>query len=104
MLRSNEIKPTEALTFLNLVHTRAGLTEYADLTQAEMRNNIALERRLELAFEGHRWFDLVRTDKALETMSGLGMQDYMTIFPVPLTQIQVLNNPEVFPQNPGYNL
>ena len=31
------------------------------------------------------------------------MKDYMTIFPVPLSQVQVMNNNSLFPQNPGYN-
>jgi hypothetical protein len=31
------------------------------------------------------------------------MQGYMTVFPVPLSEVKVINNPSVFPQNPGYN-
>jgi hypothetical protein len=95
-------KTTEALNYLNPVHTRAGLTAYAGLTQADAREKIYLERRLELFLEGQRWFDLVRTGRALSTLQSLGMKSHMTVFPIPLTQIQIMNNKELFPQNPGY--
>ena len=96
-------KTVEALGYLNLVRKRAGLPELSGLTQAQTRDAIALERRFELSFEGHRWFDLVRTGKALTALSATGMKDYMTVFPVPLSQVQVMNNRTIFPQNQGYN-
>ncbi len=96
-------KSTQALTYLNQIRKRAGSFEYANLSQNELRDKIYLERRLELSFEGHRWFDLVRTGRALEFCQSEGMKDYMTVFPVPLTQIQVINDLSLFPQNPGYN-
>jgi tetratricopeptide (TPR) repeat protein len=96
-------KTDQALVPLNLVRVRGGVPVYAGLTQTTARDAIALERRFELSFEGHRWFDLVRTGKALTELAPVGMKDYMTIFPVPLSEIKVLNNPTVFPQNPGYN-
>lgn len=51
---------------------------YTDLTttdlpnQTAFRDAVAHERRVELAFENHRWFDLVRTGKAIEVMSAYG--------------------------------
>jgi starch-binding outer membrane protein, SusD/RagB family len=63
----------EAFSLLNRVRTRAGLAaktaDNADAklkvaTQADFRTAIAQERRVELAFENHRWFDLVRTGQA----------------------------------------
>jgi len=96
-------KPSDALTPLNKVHTRAGMTAFSGLTQTQLRDTIAFERRFELSFEGHRWFDLVRTGKALEACAPVGMKDYMTVFPVPLTQVRVMNNATLFPQNQGYN-
>lgn len=95
-------KTTEALSYLNQVRERAGLAGYANLTQAEAREKIYLERRLELYLEGHRWFDLIRTDQALAVMQPYGMKPYMTVFPIPQSQIEVVNNPAVFSQNPGY--
>lgn len=96
-------KTTEALTYLNMVRRRAGLAGYANSSQAETRENIYLERRLELSFEGHRWFDLVRTGRALSVMAPFGMKAYMTVFPLPLSQVQLINDPSILPQNPGYN-
>jgi starch-binding outer membrane protein, SusD/RagB family len=96
-------KTNEALAPLNLIRKRAGVPEYAGIPQAETRDKIALERRFELAFEGQRWFDLVRTGKALGSLTPVGMKDYMTVFPVPLSQVQVMSDPALFPQNPGYN-
>lgn len=47
--------------YLNLVRTRAGLPELGSgLSQSEMRENIRMERRIELCFEGHRFFDVRR--------------------------------------------
>lgn len=96
-------KTNEALTYLNMVRVRAGLEGYSNLTQDVARDNIYLERRLELSFEGHRWFDLIRTGRALSVMSKYGMKDYMSVFPLPLSQIQLINDPSIFPQNPGYD-
>lgn len=96
-------KAGEALSYLNQIRGRAGVDGYAGLSREELRERIALERRLELAFEGHRWFDLVRTGRAYEVMAPFGMRAHMVVFPVPLEQIQIINNPSIFPQNPGYN-
>jgi hypothetical protein len=76
---------------------------YSGLSQSDAREKIYLERRFELTLEGHRWFDLVRTGRALATLAPLGMKANMTIFPLPLTQIQIINNSAVLPQNPGYD-
>ena len=96
-------KTTEALTWLNMIRTRAGIDIYSDLSQSETREAIYLERRLELSFEGHRWFDLLRYGRAYETMKGKGMLPYMTLFPVPWSQIQVINDRSIMWQNEGYN-
>ena len=92
-----------ALTNLNLIRTRAGVPTYSGLTKDDTREKIYLERRYELAFEGHRWFDLLRTDRALTVMEPFGMKPYMTVFPLPLSQVQLMNDPAIFPQNPGYD-
>ena len=95
-------KTDQALPFINQVRTRAGVPGYSGLTKDDLREKIYVERRLELSFEGVRWFDLVRTDRAYETLKSLGMKEYMTVFAIPLGQIQLINNPTLFPQNPGY--
>jgi hypothetical protein len=96
-------KTATALNYLNQVRTRAGLGSLSGLSQDAARAAIYHERWVELAFEGQRWFDLVRTGLAYTTMQKYGMQPYMTVFPVPLRQVQIINNPSIFPQNPGYN-
>ncbi len=51
----------EALGYLNQIRKRAGLAEVTAMSQADFRTAVLKERRLELAFENHRWFDLKRT-------------------------------------------
>ncbi|HTE23625.1 RagB/SusD family nutrient uptake outer membrane protein [Flavitalea sp.] len=92
-----------ALDNLNKVHVRAGLTPLSGLNKDQARESIYLERRFELYLEGHRWFDMVRTGRALAKMESKGMKAYMTVFPVPLSQIQLINDDAILPQNPGYN-
>ena len=91
---------------LNQVRERAKVNKYtnADLpNQASFRLAIENERQLELATENHRWFDLVRTGRALEVMNaaGLPMKSHQTIFPIPLSQIST--NPDKIKQNPVYD-
>ena len=63
----NEAGPSaEALGYLNQVRTRAGLAPLAGLDQAAFRTAVLKERRVELAFENHRWFDLKRTKTPAE--------------------------------------
>jgi hypothetical protein len=65
-------KTGEALTFLDQVRTRAGLGSSTASGQADVRDAIANERRVELAFENKRWLDLVRTDKAASVIAAYG--------------------------------
>jgi len=97
-------KTTEALTWLNMVRTRAGVKAFSGLSQSETREAIYTERRFELTFEGHRWFDLVRTGRALDNpvLQGLGIRPYHLLFPVPWSQVMVVNDRSIFWQNEGY--
>jgi len=61
-----------ALGYLNQVRTRAGLANSTASTQSVLRNTILHERQVELALEGKRWFDLVRTEKVGEVISAYG--------------------------------
>ncbi len=65
-------KPAEAVDYLNQVRNRAGLANTTATTQAEVRTAIEKERRVELAFEGSRWWDLVRTGKVQQVISAYG--------------------------------
>ena len=64
--------PAAALPYINATRERAGLT---DLTAAQVANKhqmrmaIERERRLELAYENQRWFDLIRTNRVIEVMT-----------------------------------
>lgn len=91
-----------ALGYLNQVRQRVNLPDYVGLSQNDAREKIYLERRFELTLEGQRWFDLVRTGRALITLAPLGMKENMSVFPLPLSQIQIVNDPAILPQNPGY--
>lgn len=100
----------EAFEIINRVRTRAGLNPItsADVPdQASFRDWLIGERRVEFAFEHLRWFDLVRTDRALPVMQnllgqyGLGanVNRDRYIYPIPSRVIQT--NP-LITQNPGY--
>jgi starch-binding outer membrane protein, SusD/RagB family len=96
-------KTGDALGYLNQIRTRAGLAGYSGLTQDDTREKIYKERRVELGMEGHRWFDLLRTGRAYDSLQSSGMKQYMTVFPVPLSEVQLVNDASLFPQNSGYN-
>jgi|SRR5690625_1194935 len=97
-------KVDEGLNYLNEVRERAGLNPLFGLSQTEMRDAIELERRLEFIGEGHRWFDLIRWGKAEEILGPLGMEPYMVLWPIPQTEIDLINDPSILPQNPGYGV
>ncbi|WP_342086364.1 RagB/SusD family nutrient uptake outer membrane protein [Dyadobacter sp. OTU695] len=65
-------KPADAATYLNQVRARAGLTATKAASQADMREAIFKERRVELAFENKRWFDLTRTGRVKEIIGAYG--------------------------------
>lgn len=101
----------EAAPYVNKVRKRAGLADITTIT-AEV---VANERKHELAFENHRWYDLLRTGKATEVMTEYGKYiksvDMMVpanaynitkeklIHPIPHREIAT--NPDII-QNPGY--
>ena len=65
-------KAAEAATYLNQIRTRAGLAATKAIALADMRTAIYQERRVELAFEAKRWFDLVRTGRVKEVITAYG--------------------------------
>lgn len=101
----NEIRPAEAYAAINRVRRRAGLPDLAGLSQEEMKLAIIHERRMEFAFEGHRWFDMIRIDDgqyAVDFLHSIGKTNATKdrlIFPIPQTERDA--NP-LMGQNPGY--
>ncbi|MFD1316560.1 RagB/SusD family nutrient uptake outer membrane protein [Namhaeicola litoreus] len=93
----NSNDPNTGLDDLNTIRNRAGLGSITSIATLEDYKDIILaERRAELNFEGHRFFDLVRLDKIGEV---LDMEDFRKVFPIPRTELQV--SPALV-QNPGY--
>ena len=91
----------QALTDVNRIRTRAGLTALAaTTTNAQLQDEITLQRRLELAFEGHRWFDQKRRGRDIVKSTGnVPYGDTRTLAPIPLREIQANKN---LVQNSGY--
>ena len=92
----------DVLDVLDPIRTRAGLNplDHAVLnTQALVRQAIYDERRVELAFEGQRWFDLVRTG-TVDAEMGETINANYHVFPIPNSE--VLASDGVITQNPGY--
>lgn len=99
----------EAFGLLNQIRNRAGLASFtsADLpNQSSFREAVYTERRHEFVSEFQRWPDLVRTGRAVTVMnassSAFTVSENQLIFPLPLSAIDTMNNPNIFPQNPGY--
>lgn len=90
---------------LNRVRKRAGLPDVQGLSQVALREKIRKERRIELAFEGSRWFDLVRYDNgqyATDFLHGVGKTNFAAkhlLLPIPQKEIDA--NPNLS-QNTGY--
>lgn len=85
---------------LNTVRNRAKLGDTDADTYDELLLAIEQERRVEFAFEGHRWFDLVRTGRAVEVLPNVESIN-QTLFPIPLKEIVTNKNPGM-KQNNGY--
>lgn len=88
---------------VNIIRERAGVPLIQGTSKNQMLLLIENERRMELGFEGHRWFDLVRTGRAQSVMDEFtnNWSDKDELWPVPLREIT--NNPSLKDaQNPGY--
>ena len=89
---------SKAQEYVNRVRTRAGLSDLVT-TSGLLEQDIQQERRLELAGEGHRFFDLVRRGEAAGKIPGF-IQGTHELFPIPLIELEVAGN--IWAQNPGY--
>ena len=100
-LNENGASAEDVLDKLDAIRTRANLMPLDHTvinTQVLVRQAIADERRLELAFEGHRWFDLVRTNTA-QSVLGFSDANYL-VAPIPISEIT--SSDGAITQNPGY--
>lgn len=122
---NEESGPTaEAYDYLNQVRERAGLDPLSGLNKDSFRDAVLQERRIELAFENHRWFDLKRTntpEELAQFLNGYGelersdpttprggvpfsdgdyqFEPHEALFPIPASEISIN---EELDQNPGY--
>jgi hypothetical protein len=108
---ANEIGNTsEALAKLEMVRARARagnatvLPAVTTTDKALLRAAIRQERRIELAMENDRFFDLVRWGIAAATLNASGKPNFVSprdnLLPIPQTQIDLSQG--VLTQNPGY--
>jgi starch-binding outer membrane protein, SusD/RagB family len=90
----------KAQTYLNLVRRRAFGNTLSDITSTgtTLYDAILNERRLELAMEGDRFFDLVRTGKAATVLAPRFQVNKHELFPIPSFEVTVSG----LTQNPGY--
>ena len=89
----------EAAALLNQIRERAGLPATTATTQEELKAAILKERGYELAFEGHRWFDLVRNGEALNEIETLTNPDRLLL---PIAQREIILNENIDSNNPSY--
>ncbi|NND35183.1 MAG: RagB/SusD family nutrient uptake outer membrane protein [Saprospiraceae bacterium] len=107
----NELGQADAaLIYVNMIRDRARgtlppqiLRPITVTDQAQLRQLIWKERRVELAMEQHRWFDLLRTGRAAEVMQAHGknfIAGKHELLPIPQSEIDL--SAGVVSQNPGY--
>jgi len=95
----------QAYSYINQIRTRAGLSDISASTPGSFEDKLLQERRVELAFENHRWYDLLRFGTAVSTMNAQFAQQGFSItinesnllFPIPQREIDL-----GLTQNPGY--
>lgn len=99
----------DAINYLNAIRKRAGLNDSEVTTSYSIetwREILLKERRHEFAYEGIRWFDLVRSNTYLQALTNIGkgalFNENHYIFPIPQKEIDIVNNKEILWQNPGY--
>lgn len=98
LIKTNKIP--EALSIVNAIRNRAGLTAKTASTASEVLDLLLAERKKELAFEGKRWYDLLRTGKVSVFRTEPEFMQGRFLMAVP--QSEVDRNPKLLPQNPTY--
>lgn len=126
-LNEAEGSVADVYTYMNQIRKRAGMPDLpAGLTKEQMRKRIHNERAVELAFEEHRWWDILRWKEGTEiipkTINAMDVvktatgftynvipmaaiyqrvfQDYMHIYPIPRNEVDKSNG--ILKQNPGW--
>jgi hypothetical protein len=87
---------TESYGLINQVRTRAGLADISASTSGTFAEKLLKERRVELAFENHRWPDLLRFGKAKEIMTLQGKTARL-LFLIPQRELDINST---YTQNP----
>tara|TARA_Y100000385_G_scaffold244214_1_gene262146 strand:- start:5039 stop:6406 length:1368 start_codon:yes stop_codon:yes gene_type:complete len=91
---------SEGYDLINQVRTRAGLSGIDSSTPGSFNEKLLHERRVELAFENHRWADLLRFGVAESVMAAQGKSvNGKLLFAIPQRELDLNTN---FTQNPGY--
>lgn len=101
---NKDSQDSKAVALIKQVRERAGATDHSSWeskTGTELFDVIVKERQLELAFEGHRYWDLVRWGLAAQEVPGFVAGKH-ELFPIPLTEINLNSAIELSDQNPGY--
>lgn len=106
MAGANETTASAALSSFQLVQDRAFPSTAPNTKTIITKDELLLERRVELAFENHRLFDLIRFGSAESVLSafsaanGLGYTTSDLLLPIPQREINLSNG--LMSQNPGY--
>ncbi len=91
----------EAYGLINQVRDRAGMPDISATTPGSFEDKLLHERRVELAFENHRWFDLRRFGRESDVAANeAAVTSVKKLFPIPQREIDTA--PEVMKQNPEY--
>jgi starch-binding outer membrane protein, SusD/RagB family len=91
----------DAIRFdINQIRERAGLIPTTSSNYAALLLEVESQRQKEFAFEGHRWFDLVRTGRAVDVLPNVNNTN-QTLFPIPQNEILANDHPGMY-QNEGY--
>ncbi|GGA82223.1 membrane protein [Puia dinghuensis] len=111
--RANGGPGSDAISYVNLIRARANLAPIGTLSQSDFEHEVWLERYWELCFENKMWFDMLRTHKVHNDVTG-NWDDFVghktvwgatftasqLLFPVPKQETDV--NPNLLPNNPGF--
>jgi hypothetical protein len=104
---------SDAVSYVNQIRARANLAPIGVLSQSDFEHEVWLERYFELCFENKMWFDMLRTLKVHndvtgnwddfvghKTVWGATFTNSQLLFPLPKQETDV--NPNLLPNNPGF--